>query len=596
MSKVHILPQDIISKIAAGEVIERPASVIKETIENSLDAGADVIEITLTDAGKTLIQIKDNGSGISYDDIEKIFQRHATSKIISTDDLYNITSLGFRGEALYSIAAISDVTLKSKTSSDENGWQIHIRGGEKLSLQPIPMATKGTIIEVKELFYNTPARKKFLKSNTTELHQILNTFIPYTILKHNSRFLIRHQGKDILDLYPASDVIDRMADVLNIDKKFIIKTEYRIPNTDCHIRMFLGDINISRAKRDMQFLFVNERPVQNKNITYHINSIYRLIMPQDTFPFFAIYINLPARDVDVNIHPMKREVRIKNEGLLCSVLRNICEQAIMQHGQIKQVQTSHENKQNTNHTYYFETNDKKDDDPLPKFYNLPQKTLKTTPIKSPDTPSMFSTNSKFFIPPEIWADNQNNLQKRMKDASYIGTFIKKYMLFSDEKNLLIIDQHAAAERITYERLLLQLQEGKIEYQQLLSPVIINLSPNEIIAWQEKRELLQKSGFSTTQWDKETIAIHSYPSLLADIEKSIRAILADKDATIKKLEDIARIACRSSIMAGDKLNPEEAIAMKKQLLECMDPFTCPHGRPTIIEISDDFLEKQFLRKQ
>ncbi len=271
MKNVHILPPDIISKIAAGEVIDRPASVLKELIENSLDAQANVIEIELEDAGKTLIKIRDNGTGIEQDDMETIFARHSTSKIASIDDLFDIHSLGFRGEALYSICAVSDITVRSKTASSDSGWEIHMRGGKKLDLKPVAMQN-GTEIEVKELFFNTPARRKFLKSGPAEVSAVLGILIPYALLYPNCRFRLTHGNKTLIDVAPAADIKDRLAHVLNLDSKFFIEVDRDLTQEDIHIHLVAGDINIIRPKRDMQFIFINGRPVQSKGIGFHQRS------------------------------------------------------------------------------------------------------------------------------------------------------------------------------------------------------------------------------------------------------------------------------------------------------------------------------------
>ncbi|MCA9398766.1 MAG: DNA mismatch repair endonuclease MutL, partial [Candidatus Omnitrophica bacterium] len=338
MTKVNVLPPDVISKIAAGEVIDRPASVLKETVENALDAGATSIEVTLKDAGKTLLQIKDNGHGIAKDDLEKVFLRHATSKIKTSDDLFDIHSLGFRGEALYSVAAIAHIQLKSKTDDQDSGWEIHMRGGEQLNLKPCALGTTGTEITIQELFYNTPARKKFLKTNASEMHQILNTFIPYTLLHTQCRFKLTHQDKTSIDLAPTDNIVDRISDTLNLDKKHMLEAQQDFPSRKCTIHLVLGDINIKRTRRDMQFLFINGRPVQSKNIFYHLNQIYRLIMAPEEFGFFCAYITLPPEDIDVNIHPTKREVKIKDENGLCSLIRRMAESTLMSGGSIRHIQ------------------------------------------------------------------------------------------------------------------------------------------------------------------------------------------------------------------------------------------------------------------
>ncbi|MDO8580022.1 MAG: DNA mismatch repair endonuclease MutL [Candidatus Omnitrophota bacterium] len=596
MPKVHILSPDLVSKIAAGEVIERPASVVKELLENSLDAGADHIELNLTESGKTLIHLKDNGHGIDHEDLEKIFLRHATSKIENADDLYAIQSLGFRGEALYSVAAIADVVLKTRATDADSGpagggtgWEIHLRGGTKLGLKPATFPGQGTDIEIKELFFNTPARKKFLKPNTTELHQILDVVIPYTLLNTQVRFRLTHQGKELLNLAPAPSLITRVADTLNLEEKFLteVNESWSQLGVSCHA--VFGDMNIKRARRDLQFIFVNNRPVQNKSIAFHLNQIYRLIMPEGTSPFFLVHLTIPAADIDVNIHPTKREVKIKNEQQICSFLRALCEQTLMQKSRMKQVMSGQSLQDeitatfHTNRRVTYETSEHLEPDPAVKSphddYAYPQ---------SPEIPS-------FFIPSEnVPGKHMDGLQAKLTNARYVGAFLNKFQIFDAGPSLLIVDQHAAAERITYERLIEQMQKGNLEIQPLLSPILIKLTPQELLLWEEMKEELEKCGLETNQWDHETIAIQAHAVLLKDPEKAVRCIFAGEIVQKNDFETLARRACRSSIMAGDYLNKEKAESQRQQLLNCLDPLTCPHGRPTVIELSEVFLDKQFLR--
>lgn len=603
MSKVHILTPDIISKIAAGEVIERPASVIKELVENALDAGAGTIEVQIKEAGRTLIRIKDNGHGIEREDLEKIFSRHATSKIETAEDLHKIQSLGFRGEALYSIGAIADVTLRSRDRSrpvptNSAGWELHVRGGERLSLRPCALAGHGTEIEVKELFFNTPARRKFLKSNTTEIHQILNTLIPYTLFHNNVRFQLTHEDKDLIDVSPCADPKSRIAHVLHVDEKHLL-----IVNTGTgldlspRIDLILGDINIQRARRDMQFIFVNGRPVQNKSIGFHLNQVCRLIMPRDLYPLFVVCLQIPTEEIDVNIHPAKREVKIKDEQRICAALRQLCEQTLMRSGQMKQglryrVQGTAEDvvERALMGTHTSE---------VTFDSSLGSKIFEAASGRDYAYPSTTAAKDvqDFFIPDGATGRGLS-LQKRLEQAEYVGSFNNKYLLFqagnADPRSLMVVDQHAAAERVSYEQLLEQINKGQVEAQRLLTPVLIKLSPPEFLVWEEIHEKLDTIGLENNQWDQVTIAVHSYPVFLKDIEKAVRHILAGGNIGVGDHDALARRACRSSVMAGDILTKEKAEGLRERLVQCLDPFTCPHGRPTVVELSEDFFDKQFLR--
>lgn len=595
MPNVQILPEEIIAKIAAGEVIDRPASVIKELIENSLDAGATEIELYLKDAGKTSIILRDNGHGIEQADLETIFHRHATSKIKTVDDLFDIHSLGFRGEALYSVAAIADVIVRSKTQDQTEGWEIHTRGGKTQDIKPCAFNECGTQIEIKELFFNTPARKKFLKTNASEFHQVLNTFIPYTLLYPNISFKLMHQEKDILDLPAVEAITQRIAEVLNLNIEHMLEAEKEYASGAMKFRLVMGDMNIKRSRRDMQFCFVNNRPVFNKNISYHLNQIYRLVLPPENFPFFCLYLDIPAEDVDVNIHPTKREVKIRNEREICTLLRRMAEDTLMNTGKIQEA--SDEPKYTTpvsrslNYNSAATTFDSKGTDQLfekQTYYSG------SSGAANKDYAYPRTTESKEFYVPENPILSSETLQTKLEGSRYIGSFIHKFLFFESSNKLLIMDQHAAAERVTYEKLIRHMEKGDVEIQPLLAPILVNVSPQELTIYEEIQDEFKKLGLESSMFDPQTIAIHSQPVLLKDIETTVRHLLAGEKVTNQDHDQIARRACRSSIMSGDKLSNDQAEFLKEELLQCLDPFTCPHGRPTVIEMSEDYLDKQFLR--
>ncbi|MDD4293894.1 MAG: DNA mismatch repair endonuclease MutL [Candidatus Omnitrophica bacterium] len=588
MAKVNLLSPDIISKIAAGEVIDRPSSIIKELLENSIDAEAGNIEIHLKQSGKKEIIIRDNGTGIEPDDIETIFKRHSTSKIKQTADLYNIATLGFRGEALYSISSVSDITIKSKTLESETGWQINMRANEKISLTPIAMSN-GTEITVKEIFFNTPARKKFLKTDSTELHNIIGVLTPYMLLFPGKTFKLTNNKKTILDAPEPSQKTARISEILKLNKNDIIHRSLKLAEYSMSIDFFLGSINIQQPRKTMQFVFVNNRPVYNYRIPFQINQAYRTLLPQNIFPFFAIFISMPPEDIDSNIHPSKKEIQIKDEQRIAQILRYKCQDIILTDSDPKQavlLPVNQENKLDFPRLIdtIFEPSDpyKK-----PTPYTDTASALPAIPEKNAKTPVLDMSLIKI---------RPNTLKEKLHTAQYIGSYIKKYLFFESGTSLLIADQHAAQERITYEALISQIEKSKIEIQPLLSPITMKISAQEMVIWEIIHDKLKEFGFETTLWSSDTIALHAYPMLIKKPQTALLNFLSPDTKNDRQLdtETIAKRACKGSLTAGYDMSPQQADYIIKNLLKCKDPFTCPHGRPTLIEIKEPVFEKQFLR--
>jgi len=584
MTKVNILSPDVIAKIAAGEAVDRPSAVVKELLENAIDAGATSIEINLKDAGKELIHIKDNGSGIGRADLEKIFQRHATSKITHIDDLEKLHSMGFRGEALYSIAAVSDVTLCSRTK-EEDGWQIHIRGGVRQNLEPAALSQIGTDIKIAELFFNTPARRKFLKNNASELHQILNVVLPYTLIYPDKRFVLNHAGRSLLDLRPAPSRLDRVAAAMNVSMNHFLETDQEFVEEQIRVRMVLGNINVQRPRRDLQYIFINDRPIESKNLSFNLNDVYKLILPPGVYGAFIVNITLNPANVDVNIHPTKREVRLKDEARIISILRRMTEYQLMHKGQAKEFDSPplaggvREGGLPTDQIIY-----------APGQFSLPLVGRAREGGINGNTVVYTDNSMQDF---QLFGQD-NSLRSKFTRARFIGAFLQKFLLFEADESLLIVDQHAAQERIMFEKFKNQIENAQVESQPLLTPLLIKLTPQEKIAWEELQEKLVTAGIETTQFDDDTIAVQTQPLLLKNIEAVVRSLLSGQEAPRMDPASLARRACKASVVAGDKLDVSQADYQRQQLLKCQDPFTCPHGRPTLIEVTQTFLDRQFLR--
>ena len=597
MAKVKVLPPDVVSKIAAGEVVERPAAVVKELLENALDAGAIKVEVHVKDGGKSSIVIKDNGSGIERADLETIFTRHATSKIKGADDLDNILSLGFRGEALYSIAAVSEVTLKTRAEKSSEAWEMFLKGGHREKFLPAALAGHGTEIRVDEIFFNTPARKKFLKSDSAEFDQILHIVVPYALLYPSLHVVVTHNNRTIYDLAPAASLGARAAACLNLDANHIIESEARLAEEGITLKLLLGDINIQRPRRDQQFIFVNHRPVQHKNIAYHVNEIYKLILPDGVNPFFAVYLELPLEDVDVNIHPTKREVRLRQEGRFTGFLRNTVEHALMTKGQAKAAAD----------IFKFETPAAQIEQgplsspelgvPASKIVFAPQQKNGAPVFEADAEASPISRREESYVAPSFFSDHMPAapaLKDRLLQARFIGTFARKYHLFEEGTSLFLVDQHAAHERITFEKFKRQIDSGQVEVQPLLTPLVLKLSPGEMLAWEELKETLKGLGLETTLFGEGAIALQAHPVLLSAPDNVVRALLGGEEIARTDQDTLARRACRASVMAGDMMYASEAAYQLKELMACQDPMTCPHGRPVFVELKEGFLDRQFLR--
>ncbi len=593
MPKVRVLPQDVIAKIAAGEVVERPASVVKELMENSLDAGASRVEVQLSSGGKVLIQVKDNGTGIAREDMEPLFFRHATSKIRSGEDLDNILSLGFRGEALYSVSSVSELTLRSRAEGSSEAWEIKVKGGARGAPVPAAMPSCGTDIRVEEIFFNTPARKKFLKSDHAEFDQVAGVFLPYALLYPDKHFVLTHNSRVIYDLPAAHNGIERAARALAIEPRHIIEVD-EMSCGELKIGGILGDMNVQRPRRDMQFVFVNGRPVQSKNVVFHMNDVYRLVMPEGVQPFFAVKFEVPANEVDVNIHPAKREVRIKDEARLGSLIRRAVEQALMTKGTAKEIRTDvftpgsgsvckHEGV--LSERIVFAPGQHREAPGFVHQTERPAAAVQAPPGKGQD---LFAYSERAAV------ERDESLKERLSRARFLGTFIQKYHLFEAGEGLFIIDQHAAQERILFELFTRQMNGGALEVQRLLVPLVFKLSPREILTWENLRLPLEGLGFESALIGEGAVAIQAYPHLIKNPQEAFLALLTDEGKGLASRDMLARRACRASVMSGERMHADEAREQLRRLMDCADPFTCPHGRPVFIELKSSFIDKQFLR--
>ncbi|HOM27565.1 MAG TPA: hypothetical protein PKV21_08695, partial [bacterium] len=369
--------------------------------------------------------------------------------------------------------------------------------------------------------------------------------------------------KKIINLSYSENYLKRFCEVLNLDEKYLIYEEKKFDDFDVNI--IAGDINLKRPQKDMQFIFVNERPVYDYVLSSAVNNFYQSIFFSEFFPVFSLFLKVPSENIDVNIHPAKREIKSESE-----IARKIVEllKEILRKGKVKTIEVE-------------------------KKYEEAKKEL-TDEEKIKEKNNIFIETEKNSEELFILEKKEEFLKEKIKKSSFIGIFKFKYLIFEVENNLLIIDQHAAMERIVYEKFIDEVEKGNLQIQQLLTPVIIDLNPEEMTIYEKTEKILEKYGFLTTRWSENRIAIHGYPFLIKDIEFAIRNILGEKDVKKYEKEDIAKRACKVSIMAGEKISEKEARYIVEKLSECKNPFVCPHGRPVVIEISERFLDSQFSR--
>lgn len=586
-SKIKILPEDLTNKIAAGEVVDRPASVAKELVENAIDAGATEITIVIKEGGKALVQVVDNGSGMSQSDLLLAFQRHATSKILTYDDLVNIRTLGFRGEALASIASVAHVEAKSILPGDVSGYGLSIEGGVMHGVEAAA-GQPGTSIAVKHLFYNTPARRKFLRATSTEYRQILTVMNRFFLAYPEIQFTLVNEGELAVELKPQS-LEERVGAVLGarIQKNLIpIANEGEI-----EIRGFVGNQDTMRSSRGDQYLFFNRRYFSNKNLNYAVMSAYGEILPRGYFPVYLIFIHMPPEQADVNVHPTKMEIKFANEALVFSSVRGAIKRALTSHAVAPELSpakafesipasfaahsSAHQNK------FDFNTS------PVSRFSKMDQGANLVSPPQA-DVHGAIQTSP---------AQRTKEIFERVN----VWQIHNKYIVSQIKSGLIIIDQHVAHERILYEQALDNFERRNPASQQLLFPQLVELSAEDYSLLLDITPFLERIGFIIKAFGKNTVMVEGVPSGLRirSDEKILLDILdeykREKKDSVDIRDNVAKsFACHSAIKAGEPLSLEAMNALIDQLFATREPYFCPHGRPVIITLSLDELDRRFRR--
>ena len=631
MSKINVLSSKIYNRIAAGEVVERPASVVKELVENSIDAGATSVTVEIENGGRTSVRITDNGGGIEKSELKKAVMPHATSKISSIDDLEHIISLGFRGEALSSIAAVSKLTIVSKPESQESGARLYTEGGENIEITEYPSAD-GTEIVVNNLFFNTPAREKFLKSDKTEEGEITNIISKFIIGNPNIAFKYVSDGKTVyrsfgdgeesafISVYGAKAVKDC----------FYIDTE----KNGIKIKGYIGKHYFTKPNRNYQSLFLNGRYIVNSTVSAAISNAYSAYLMKRQFPFYALSLVMPPDAVDVNVHPNKIDVRFSNNqivyGAVYSVVSKVLDGSsealdIVSEKEIKNIQ---ENKNENTVDYVTHNSGYSSAAKIKTGFN---KIVFNDSVKKADLGFSIDENAKKDDVPDIFAENKAFLEKleqenRLKNAAkgdaantfvpqdsrqeeikierelnYVGQALNTYLIFDDGQDLYFIDQHAAHERILFDKFNDRIKNDNIDTQILLIPYIFDVTHTEYDFIMQNIGVLNSMGIDIAEFGKNSFKVSALPVMVADL--NLKAFFDDILFDLNNLksielvgllkEKIAQKACKAAIKSGDKLNDEDIKIILAQLKGNLG-LKCPHGRPIAVRISRSEIDKWFKR--
>ncbi len=632
MGRIRILSDEVANKIAAGEVIERPASVVKELLENALDAGANEIRVEVAAGGRRLVRVADDGCGMGRDDALLAFERHATSKLRDARDLLSISTLGFRGEALPSIAAVSRLTLETRTAEELTGTRVEIAGGKILHVSELALPP-GTAVIVRDLFYNMPARRKFLRSEQTELAHIASLVTQYSLAYPEKSFSLRHESRTLLEVTPVERLRDRVYQVfgsaileelvdLGVRERFLEPAAYaeHRPSSPAHprpafrLRGFVSHPHYHRPNRNSIYLFVNRRLVRDRLLLHALLSAYRNLAPPDVFPFALLFLECDASEVDVNVHPAKTEVRFRHSQSVHDFVRDAVREALMEARPISAV-------------------------PLPAapqpaaslpYSEFSQQVLEQswrsgspTVLQAPAAPEPrldfgsagltvgLGESEGFKLPlpdthwnfPTEWLEDAAVPTSGLSDLRPLGQIHDSFIVAVGRDGLWLIDQHVAHERILFEKFLRRLQQGQIETQALLVPLILTLTPAQQADYERIAGELRAAGFEIEPFGRRTLAVKAAPAGIepADLEKALIEVLEPGDEQWQKapLDEVRRriaatLACRAAVKINTPLEPSRMEWLLRALAATQYPMSCPHGRPTVLRYPMREILKAFRR--
>jgi DNA mismatch repair protein MutL len=593
---IRLLSSEVASQIAAGEVVERPASVVKELLENSLDAGAHTVTIAIEEAGKKLIEVADDGSGIPSDELELAVSRHATSKLVRSDDLFSISTLGFRGEALASIGSVSRMTITSRVEDEMEGARLRVEGGKAGKLTKVG-TTVGTTVRVEDLFYNVPARLKFLKTDVTERRAIDALVTRYALAYPHKRFKLS-EGKNIT-LQTSGDG-DRRAILAALYGVDVAKQMLEIMSEEEGYRLtgLISPISLTRSNRKEITFFINGRWVHDASLSMALLQAYHTLLMVGRYPLTALFLEINPEEVDVNVHPTKAEVRFRNQDKIFSFVQRSIRKALLAYspvpnvapslwGTTRTVQVEPRNNAGVDWAIAHDEKLQLNSDQLPANGDQSLETAQTGSSEI-STQSVQSPASQLTAIPLL---------------RLIGQIGATYLVAEGPDGLYLIDQHAAHERVLFEKLMAQHAMKNIPSQSLLTPAVVTLPPYSTQLLITQLPVLQQFGFDVEEFGPNTFQVRAIPALFmgSDPAVALRALVEDFEEDDSPLQNeieaklAARVCKRMAVKAGQALSNEEQRALLIDLESCDSPRTCPHGRPTMIHLSVDMLERQFGRR-
>ena len=576
---IHLLSEDLQNKISAGEIVERPASVVKELLENSLDAGSTQIDIVIEQGGHQLIQVRDDGIGIPENQLPLSVKRFHTSKISKLEDLFTISTLGFRGEALASIASVAHLSIVSSNGSDD-GAELSIFNGELGELAPAANID-GTQVTIRDLFYNTPARRKFLKTPRTEARKIIDMVRRFGLSRPNIGFSLTVDGKKVIELFPE-DIGERIGSLFdNTYKENLIPIN--ISKADYTFSGYVGNLNLIRKRFGEQFIFMNGRYIKDRLLNSAVYSAYQSLVKRGEYPFFVINIQIPFEQVDVNVHPMKTEVRFHDEWRVYHVLKSGVNDAL---SEILNTIPNFQKISSESSSF---------------FQNIPKQSAFNFNSGS-QTDSTFSNIEKIDRA-KTYASNLVSTDSGNEDFNIekIWQVHRKYIISEINSGLVVIDQHVAHERVLYEECLLAFESKTMSSQTLLFPEEIEFAKDEYDILLEIFPYLKQIGFKIREGDNSRIIVEATPADISwgDEKRIIKEIIDEFISTRKTYSSYkealaASFACKAAVKAGDLMANDEMVILINRLFSTEHPYYCPHGRPIIIQLSLDELDKRFER--